>query len=297
MTHTPPIRINTEKREGGDQFTHKWKIYVCGPAEDPEISHFIKKVRFFLHPSYKPNDIIEITHSPFTLTRWGWGEFPIRVQLHLRSSHRKTIDIIHQLLLDKSLTGSQVLGSERPYTVEIDRTIVEQKDLSDETVNPAEPLQKIEEVVCQPITINNDKILTKSPGMIEFESKLDNLIHSIIEDYPLIRKGNPLLKVTRMYCIEWVYDVHLFHDALIRLLIILIHDMSSFFYIVSYHNRLLPYTCAGSLKEYFEWNIGKRKAVEVLEFLADDKFRHGMSLILINDIVFFSICSGREHVS
>jgi transcription initiation factor IIF auxiliary subunit len=201
-THTPPPRIYTEKREGGDQFTHKWKMYVCGPAEDPDISHFIKKVRFFLHPSYKPNDIIEITHSPFTLTRWGWGEFPIRVQLHLRSSNRKTIDIIHQLLLDKSLTGSQVLGSERPYTVEVDRAIIEQKSLPDETVSTAESFQMIEEVACRSVAINNDTILTKTPGIIESESKLDNLIHSIIEDYPLVRKGKRLLEAIRIYCIE-----------------------------------------------------------------------------------------------
>lgn len=48
----------TKNRE--DNSTHKWMIYVRGSKEAPNVSHFIKKVVFYLHPSYKPCDVIEV---------------------------------------------------------------------------------------------------------------------------------------------------------------------------------------------------------------------------------------------
>lgn len=44
-----------------NKFSHKWMCYVRGDVNNPDLSHIIKKVRFFLHPSYIPNDLIEIT--------------------------------------------------------------------------------------------------------------------------------------------------------------------------------------------------------------------------------------------
>lgn len=43
-----------------DNSTHKWMMYVRGSKEEPNVSHFIKKVVFYLHPSYRPCDVIEI---------------------------------------------------------------------------------------------------------------------------------------------------------------------------------------------------------------------------------------------
>lgn len=43
-----------------DKSTHKWMVYVRGPKDSPDISHFVRKVVFYLHPSYHPNDVIEI---------------------------------------------------------------------------------------------------------------------------------------------------------------------------------------------------------------------------------------------
>lgn len=43
-----------------DNSTHKWMIYVRGTKDSPSVSHFIQKVVFYLHPSYKPNDVIEL---------------------------------------------------------------------------------------------------------------------------------------------------------------------------------------------------------------------------------------------
>ncbi|XP_006560274.1 YEATS domain-containing protein 2 isoform X2 [Apis mellifera] len=102
--------IPPEWRE--DAASHKWTMYVRGNKENPDINDFVSKVRFFLHPSYRPNDVVEVTSTPFCLSRRGWGEFPLRVQLHFKSALNKPMDIIHYLKLDRTYTGLQTLGSE-----------------------------------------------------------------------------------------------------------------------------------------------------------------------------------------
>ncbi|XP_078582445.1 YEATS domain-containing protein 2-like [Branchiostoma floridae x Branchiostoma japonicum] len=125
--------ITADKREENDQSTHKWMVYVRGPREAPRIDHFVKKVWFYLHPSYRPNDLVEISEPPFHLTRRGWGEFPVRVQLHFVDPRHKKVDIIHQLKLDRTYTGLQTLGAETLVDVELDR------HLFDETGTPLFP--------------------------------------------------------------------------------------------------------------------------------------------------------------
>ncbi|XP_066477950.1 YEATS domain-containing protein 2 isoform X2 [Tiliqua scincoides] len=113
--------IPPDKREENDQSTHKWMVYVRGSRREPSINHFVKKVWFFLHPSYKPNDLVEVREPPFHLTRRGWGEFPVRVQIHFKDSRNKRIDIIHHLKLDRTYTGLQTLGAETVVDVELHR--------------------------------------------------------------------------------------------------------------------------------------------------------------------------------
>ncbi|XP_057288957.1 YEATS domain-containing protein 2 isoform X12 [Pezoporus wallicus] len=96
-------------------------VYVRGSRREPSINHFVKKVWFFLHPSYKPNDLVEVREPPFHLTRRGWGEFPVRVQIHFKDSQNKRIDIIHNLKLDRTYTGLQTLGAETVVDVELHR--------------------------------------------------------------------------------------------------------------------------------------------------------------------------------
>ncbi|KAJ8274613.1 hypothetical protein COCON_G00092380 [Conger conger] len=113
--------IPPDKREENDQSTHKWMVYVRGSRKEPSIDHFVKKVWFFLHPSYKPNDLVEVSEPPFHLTRRGWGEFPVRVQIHFKDPRNKRIDIIHHLKLDRTYTGLQTLGAETVVDVELHR--------------------------------------------------------------------------------------------------------------------------------------------------------------------------------
>ncbi|PVD36023.1 hypothetical protein C0Q70_02993 [Pomacea canaliculata] len=111
--------ITDRQREVNDHSTHKWMVYVRGPRDNPSIHSFVSKVWFFLHPSYRPNDRVEISSPPFHLTRRGWGEFPVRVQLHFWDERNKRVDIIHNLKLDRSYTGLQTLGAETVVEIEL----------------------------------------------------------------------------------------------------------------------------------------------------------------------------------
>lgn len=42
-----------------DLITHKWMIYIRSP-NCPKLENYIKKVMFYLHPSYKPYDVVEV---------------------------------------------------------------------------------------------------------------------------------------------------------------------------------------------------------------------------------------------
>ncbi|XP_019875254.2 YEATS domain-containing protein 2 [Aethina tumida] len=101
----------THSREDND-LTHKWMIFVRGPKEKPDVSSFIQRVVFYLHPSYKPYDVVEVSEPPFQLARRGWGEFPIRVQIFFKNTMNKPVDLVHNLKLDQKHTGRQCLGNE-----------------------------------------------------------------------------------------------------------------------------------------------------------------------------------------
>ncbi|XP_018564767.1 YEATS domain-containing protein 2 isoform X2 [Anoplophora glabripennis] len=92
-----------------DNTTHKWMVYVRGSKEAPDLSHLIEKVVFYLHPSYKPHDVVEVSEYPFHLSRRGWGEFPLRVQIFFKCTLNKPVSIVHNLKLDKTYTGRQTL--------------------------------------------------------------------------------------------------------------------------------------------------------------------------------------------
>lgn len=48
---------------------------------------------------------------PFQISRRGWGEFPIRVQLYFHERiNQKPLQIYHNLILDKKMTGLQTMG-------------------------------------------------------------------------------------------------------------------------------------------------------------------------------------------
>ncbi|KAI9553776.1 hypothetical protein GHT06_019040 [Daphnia sinensis] len=116
--------------ERDDTASHKWMVYVRGPKEEPNVSSFVSQVIFFLHPSYAPHDTIHVLSHPFHVTRRGWGEFPLRIQVHFQNPLCKPVNIIHNLKLDRSYTGLQTLGAETIVDVMIFDSKIDRSSLS-----------------------------------------------------------------------------------------------------------------------------------------------------------------------
>ncbi|PIA17795.1 hypothetical protein COEREDRAFT_85694 [Coemansia reversa NRRL 1564] len=104
-----------------ERCTHRWTVYIRGITSETSPDEYIRKVRVFLHPSYRPDDIVDLASSNLELTRWGWGEFPVRIQVFFRDRRNKPVDLIHMLRLDNHRSGAEVVGSETPVDFELDR--------------------------------------------------------------------------------------------------------------------------------------------------------------------------------
>lgn len=118
---------------GGRPATHFFKLFIrdvnfrkknssnsIDPEDDGILKH-IKFVRFFLHPAYKPNDVIDVYEHPFTIEKPAWGEFLIRIQLHFFDDRNKPIDLVHLLSVFSSTSSRYDQGVERLHEIEIDR--------------------------------------------------------------------------------------------------------------------------------------------------------------------------------
>ncbi|KAJ2452924.1 hypothetical protein EV183_002593 [Coemansia sp. RSA 2336] len=107
-----------QRPPGKERCTHKWTLFIRSLSETDTPGNYIRKVRVFLHPSYRPDDIVDLTPPTFELTRWGWGEFPVRIQLFFCDKRNKPVDLVHMLKLDDSRSG---ISSETPIDLELDR--------------------------------------------------------------------------------------------------------------------------------------------------------------------------------
>ena len=133
----------------GDDYTHKWTVYVRGSKEEPDISSFVKKARITIDPSFAPNDVIDVHHPPFHLSRRGYGEFQVIIQLHFKGNTdiNKPLEIVHNLRLDKAKTGKIVNATETIADIELDKQALAETD----TFTEAQ-----EKKVKQRLTINSD---------------------------------------------------------------------------------------------------------------------------------------------
>ncbi|KAH8378089.1 hypothetical protein KR093_009130 [Drosophila rubida] len=117
---------NTSKYIGGSDYdpqgsqglAYKWLVYVQAKNLPQPLETYLKKVRFQLHHSYRPNDIVDVHSPPFQLTRRGWGEFPMRIQLYFQDHlQQKPVQLVHTIVLDKTMCGLHTMGGET--TVEV----------------------------------------------------------------------------------------------------------------------------------------------------------------------------------
>lgn len=96
---------NTVKISDSDQdMKYKWNVYIRNAVEGIDNLIYIEKVTFFLHESYEPNHIVDVTNKPFSLTRHGWGEFVVRLRLYFKGNMNVQTDVYHKLCLDKNMT-------------------------------------------------------------------------------------------------------------------------------------------------------------------------------------------------
>ena len=124
---------------------HKWLVYLRFEEKEEHALQKIDKVRFFLHPSYKPNDVVEVEQPPFQLYRYGYGEFPIRVQIHFKDSRNKPADFIHQIVLDKTMCGLQMFGAETTVSLQLAKEVGHVQEVVD--VKPNITSTNLESVV------------------------------------------------------------------------------------------------------------------------------------------------------
>ncbi|KAJ1545239.1 YEATS domain-containing protein 2, partial [Cladochytrium tenue] len=115
----PPTVSTLRPGADGSRFYVTRRVIV---GNDPDISTFVSHIVFFLHRDYEPNDVIKLGSPPFRLTRYGWGEFTIRMRLYFVNPERnRPKDLIYALKLDRLQLGTQVLGGEQWFDIELDR--------------------------------------------------------------------------------------------------------------------------------------------------------------------------------
>ncbi|KAJ1981125.1 hypothetical protein H4R34_002201 [Dimargaris verticillata] len=206
-------------------YHYKWMLYVTTPREDDRLATFVDRIQVFLHPSYQPYDIVELTGPKFQLTRFGWGEFPIKLKVYFADRRNKPIDIIHPLQLDKSHCGNQVPGKEQIIDLELDRNT--------RFATPLNPMQE---------TTGANRSLTQHSLA---NQPLDDLggasaSAAVVDDLPVALF--PWLWVAA----DWYPLVLAVGERE--------HWESTY--------RKLPYTTAANTKIFWQWPLGKRRAVE-----------------------------------
>eukprot|EP01031_Cornospumella_fuschlensis_P026775 gene26775-32353_t len=95
--------------------THKWTLYIRGPR-DEDLSTFVDKVIFTLHPSFA-QPVREVTSPPFEVTETGWGEFEAGIRLVFRDPTEQPLDLFHQIRLYPPASQHQV-STKKPVVAE-----------------------------------------------------------------------------------------------------------------------------------------------------------------------------------
>ncbi|KAJ2736634.1 hypothetical protein IW152_000603 [Coemansia sp. BCRC 34962] len=114
--------IDPARRPAGhESSTHRWTAFIRNAAGERPVDEYVRKVRVFLHPSYRPDDIVDLVPPKFELSRWGWGEFPVRLQVFFCDKRNKPVELVYMLKLDDVCSGICVPGAQVPIDFELDR--------------------------------------------------------------------------------------------------------------------------------------------------------------------------------
>ncbi|CAO1433355.1 unnamed protein product [Diamesa hyperborea] len=197
--------IGDEKSK--DAVTHKWLVFLRTKTSVP-IEDIVQKVRFYLHPSYRPNDVIDVTSPPFQLTRRGWGEFPIRLLVHFyKHVQQKPVQIIHSLVLDKKFTGHQTMGAETILEMWINNSLLY-------TINENLPVQKKPELnsinFCDEKT--EEDFLKHPRIMVKKVLEFPDVVNEKMKDVKPVNEDIKLLHINRSQNETFIDD----HDYSVR---------------------------------------------------------------------------------
>lgn len=106
---------NTPIGKSSPILVDRWSCYVRGLNNDEDISYFVKKVVFQLHPSF-PEPVKTIEKFPFEIHQTGWGEFEIGVKLYFVDPSEKPLEVSHNLKLYPE--APQIQSTKKPVVSE-----------------------------------------------------------------------------------------------------------------------------------------------------------------------------------
>jgi YEATS family len=164
-------------KKSEQNLTHKWCVYVRG-LNNEDISYFIKEVVFTLHATFE-NNVRTITKWPYELYASGWGEFDIKITIHLIDESFKPIEFVHFLKLYPP--ANQTASTKRPIVSEFFDEIVfvnPKKHLRECLLSPANGVKK-ETSIQIPLNIDDDKRPENS--IMSEEIKEKNVIENKLE--------------------------------------------------------------------------------------------------------------------
>lgn len=95
--------------------THQWTLYVRG-SNDGDISRFVSRVIFTLHPSFSI-PVREIQTPPFEVSEYGWGEFEASIRIYFKDENESFIDLYKDVKLNAPANTLNIL--KKPIVSEV----------------------------------------------------------------------------------------------------------------------------------------------------------------------------------
>lgn len=101
--------------------THRWLLSIRAIGED-KLTNYISKVRFYLHPSFSPRNIIDVVNPPFQILRETSQEWPVRLQIFFKDPRNQPMSFTHYIVFQQG--ALEAVGEEYYADIEIDREYI-----------------------------------------------------------------------------------------------------------------------------------------------------------------------------
>jgi len=106
----PKAKANRARSNKSMFNTHRWALFMIFNNDEVATKRLIKSVTYHLDPDFKPS-VIKVSKAPFLLSRIGWGDFTLDIDIEFQWwTGLKTQRIEHDLSFDgKGKTHSLTL--------------------------------------------------------------------------------------------------------------------------------------------------------------------------------------------